>query len=47
MIPRGAERSTGGCEIKQIYLTSGDHDLVLIVETANGDNIAKLRRPAA
>jgi uncharacterized protein with GYD domain len=30
-----------GCEIKQVYLTSGDHDLVLMVETANGDNIAK------
>jgi uncharacterized protein with GYD domain len=30
-----------GCEIKQVYLTSGDHDLMLIVETANGDNIAK------
>jgi uncharacterized protein with GYD domain len=30
-----------GCEIKQVYLTSGDHDLLLIVETANGDNIAK------
>ena len=30
-----------GCEIKQVYLTSGDYDLVLIVETANGDNIAK------
>jgi uncharacterized protein with GYD domain len=30
-----------GCEIKQVYLTSGDSDLVLMVETANGDNIAK------
>ena len=30
-----------GCEIKQVYLTSGDHDLVLFVETANGDNVAK------
>jgi uncharacterized protein with GYD domain len=30
-----------GCEIKQAYLTSGDSDLLLIVETANGDNIAK------
>jgi uncharacterized protein with GYD domain len=30
-----------GVEIKQIYLTAGDSDLVMIVETANGDNIAK------
>jgi uncharacterized protein with GYD domain len=30
-----------GCEIKQVYLTSGDSDLVLFVETSNGDNIAK------
>jgi uncharacterized protein with GYD domain len=30
-----------GVEIKQIYLTSGEHDLVAIVETANGDNMAK------
>jgi len=30
-----------GCEIKQVYLTSGESDLVLFVETANGDNIAK------
>jgi len=30
-----------GCEIKQAYLTSGESDLVLFVETANGDNIAK------
>ncbi len=30
-----------GVEIKQVFLTSGDSDLVLIVETANGDNIAK------
>jgi uncharacterized protein with GYD domain len=30
-----------GVEIKQIYLTSGESDLVFIVETANGDNIAK------
>ena len=30
-----------GCEIKQVYLTSGDHDLVLFMETSNGDNIAK------
>ncbi len=30
-----------GCEIKTVYLTSGDSDLVVFVETANGDNIAK------
>ena len=31
-----------GVEIKQIYMTSGEHDLLVIMETANGDNIAKL-----
>jgi uncharacterized protein with GYD domain len=30
-----------GVEIKQIYLTSGDADLVFIIETPNGDNVAK------
>ena len=30
-----------GCEIKQIFLTSGEYDLMQIVETANADNIAK------
>jgi len=30
-----------GCEIKQIFLTSGEYDLIQIIETANGDNIAK------
>ena len=30
-----------GVEIKQVYLTSGDSDLIVIVETANGDNMAK------
>jgi uncharacterized protein with GYD domain len=30
-----------GCEIKQVFLTSGDHDLMLVLETANGDNVAK------
>jgi len=30
-----------GVDIKQVYLTSGDADLVVIVETANGDNMAK------
>jgi uncharacterized protein with GYD domain len=30
-----------GVEIKQLYLTSGDSDLLAIVETASGDDIAK------
>lgn len=30
-----------GIEIKEIYLTSGDTDMVAILETANGDNVAK------
>jgi uncharacterized protein with GYD domain len=30
-----------GVEIKQLYLTSGDSDLLAIVDTANGDNVAK------
>jgi uncharacterized protein with GYD domain len=30
-----------GVEIKQIFLTSGDADLVVIIDTPNGDNIAK------
>jgi uncharacterized protein with GYD domain len=30
-----------GVEIKEIYLTSGDCDMVAILETANGDNVAK------
>ncbi|MFZ1964267.1 MAG: GYD domain-containing protein [Roseiarcus sp.] len=30
-----------GVEIKQIYLTSGDADLVFIVDAPNGDNVAK------
>jgi len=30
-----------GCEIKQIFLTSGEYDLIQIIETANSDNIAK------
>ncbi|HEV2957596.1 MAG TPA: GYD domain-containing protein [Xanthobacteraceae bacterium] len=30
-----------GIDIKQAYLTSGTDDLLLIVETANGDNVAK------
>jgi uncharacterized protein with GYD domain len=30
-----------GVEIKHLYLTSGDSDLVAFVETQNGDNVAK------
>jgi uncharacterized protein with GYD domain len=30
-----------GVELKQLYLTTGDSDLVAFVETANGDNVAK------
>ena len=30
-----------GMEIKQLYLTAGDSDLVVFVETPNGDNVAK------
>jgi uncharacterized protein with GYD domain len=30
-----------GVEIKQIFLTTGEHDMVALVETANADNIAK------
>jgi uncharacterized protein with GYD domain len=30
-----------GVEIKQVYLTSGDSDLVVFVDAPNGDNVAK------
>jgi uncharacterized protein with GYD domain len=30
-----------GVDIKQVYLTSGESDLVVVAETANGDNMAK------
>lgn len=30
-----------GVEVKQIYLTSGEHDLLIIAESASGDNVAK------
>jgi uncharacterized protein with GYD domain len=30
-----------GIEIKQIFLTSGEFDLLVIAETPNADNIAK------
>jgi uncharacterized protein with GYD domain len=37
--PRSSPRNWD--EVKQVYLTSGEHDFVAIVETANGDNVAK------
>jgi uncharacterized protein with GYD domain len=30
-----------GIDIKEVYLTSGDADLLVIVDTPNGDNVAK------
>jgi len=30
-----------GVEVKQVYLTSGENDLLLIVESSSGDNVAK------
>lgn len=30
-----------GVEIKNLYLTTGDSDLVLFVDAPNGDNVAK------
>jgi len=30
-----------GVDMKELYLTSGDTDMVAILETANGDNVAK------
>jgi uncharacterized protein with GYD domain len=30
-----------GVEIRQVYLTNGDDDLLVILEADNGDNIAK------
>lgn len=30
-----------GIEIKQVYLTTGDNDLLVILEAPNGDNVAK------
>jgi uncharacterized protein with GYD domain len=30
-----------GVEVKQIYITSGEHDLLIIVESPSGDNVAK------
>src|SRR4051812_39641358 len=33
----------GGVEIKEIYLTSGGHDLLVIAEAPLGDHVTKLR----
>jgi len=30
-----------GVEIKQVYLTSGESDLVIFLDTESGDNVAK------
>jgi len=30
-----------GVEVKQIYLTAGETDLIMIIDAPNGDNIAK------
>ena len=30
-----------GVEVKQVYLTNGQDDLLVILEAANGDNVAK------
>ena len=30
-----------GVEMKQLYLTTGDSDLVVFLEAASGDNVAK------
>jgi uncharacterized protein with GYD domain len=30
-----------GVDIRQVYLTSGDDDLLLIIDSPSGDNIAK------
>jgi uncharacterized protein with GYD domain len=30
-----------GVEIKQLFLTSGDSDFIVIVESPSGDNVAK------
>ncbi len=30
-----------GVEIKEVYLTSGDSDLLIIIDAPDGDNVAK------
>ena len=39
--PRRCSPRKSEFEIKDIYLTSGDSDLLVIVDTPNGDNVAK------
>jgi uncharacterized protein with GYD domain len=34
--------NTLGIEVKELYLTSGADDLLMVLETPNGDNVAKL-----
>lgn len=36
-----AYAKTMGVTIKDLYLTTGDYDLVVLLEAENGDNIAK------
>jgi uncharacterized protein with GYD domain len=36
-----------GVEIKQVYLTTGEHDLLIIVESPSGDNVAKFALAAS
>ena len=36
-----------GVEVKQVYLTSGEHDLLIIVESSSGDNVAKFALASA
>jgi len=31
-----------GVDIKQVFLTTGEFDLLAVLEAANGDNVAKL-----
>lgn len=45
-VPKRAEAARDlakkvGVDIKEVYLTSGDRDLVVIVEAPNGDNVTK------
>lgn len=44
--PKRAEASRAlakklGVDVKQVYMTSGVDDILLILETTNGDNVAK------
>jgi len=32
---------TLGVDVKQVYLTSGEHDLLIIAESPSGENVAK------